>query len=81
MDLAWSRAADRKRQAEHRDRRQDMRASPAPSVRMSRTRSDAEAVEIVEEIQKKLARLAQLSRARSTPQAMNSTRESGEFCG
>jgi len=25
MDLAWSRAADRKRQAEYRDRRQAMR--------------------------------------------------------
>jgi hypothetical protein len=48
---------------------------------MSRTRSDAESIEIVEEIQKKLARLAQLSRARSTPQAVNSTKESGDFCG
>jgi hypothetical protein len=48
---------------------------------MSRARSEAEAAEIVEEIQKKLARLAQLSRARSMPQAVNSTRESGDFCG
>jgi hypothetical protein len=48
---------------------------------MSRARSESEVVEIVVEIQKKLARLAQLSRARSTPQAVNSTRESGDFCG
>jgi hypothetical protein len=48
---------------------------------MSRARSEAEAIEIVEEIQKKLARLAQLSRARSTPQMVHSTTESGEFCG
>jgi len=48
---------------------------------MSRARSESEVVDIVEEIQKKLARLAQLSRARSTPQVVNSTQESGDFCG
>jgi hypothetical protein len=48
---------------------------------MSRARSEAEVVEIVEEIQKNLARLAQLSRARLTSQVVNSTQESGKFCG
>jgi hypothetical protein len=48
---------------------------------MSRARSESEAIEIVEEIQRKLARLAQLSRARSTPDVVNLTKESGDFCG
>jgi hypothetical protein len=48
---------------------------------MSRARSEAELLEIVEEIQKNLARLAQLSRARSTSQVVNSIEESGEFHG
>ena len=46
---------------------------------MSRARSDWEALDMVEEIQKKLAslgqRVAQMSRARSTPQAVNSMEE------
>jgi uncharacterized protein YaaR (DUF327 family) len=52
---------------------------------MSRARSDSEAMEMVEEIQKKLAnlaqRVAQMSRARSTPQALNQTGECGGFRG
>lgn len=52
---------------------------------MSRTRSEAEVVEIVEEIQKKLASLGRwathLSRARSTPQVVNQMKESDGFRG
>jgi len=48
---------------------------------MSRARSEAEVLGIVDEIQKKLARLAQLSRVRSTPQVVNSTKESRDFWG
>jgi hypothetical protein len=54
-------------------------------VRMSRTRSESEVIEMVEEIQKKLARLGrwtrQLSRTGSTPQHANRTEESGGFHG
>jgi hypothetical protein len=49
-DLAQSRTDERRRQAEHRARKE---AVIAPGrVRMSRTRSEAEVVDMVEEIQK-----------------------------
>jgi hypothetical protein len=54
-------------------------------VRMSRTRSEAEVIDMVEEIQKKLARLGRwtmrMSRTGSTPQRANRTEESGGFRG
>jgi len=52
---------------------------------MSRTRSESEVLDMVEEIQKKLASLGrwtvQLSRTGSTPQHANRPGESGVFRG
>lgn len=82
-DLAQSRADERRRQAEHRARKEPVVAPGR--VRMSRTRSEAEVLDMVEEIQKKLASLGrwtmQLSRTGSTPQRANRTEESGSFRG
>jgi hypothetical protein len=86
-DLAQARADERARQAEHRAQVQ-ARAEPVAGrggVRMSRTRSEAEVIEMVGEIEKKLAHVkrwaTQLSRTGSTPQAANRTAECGGFCG
>jgi hypothetical protein len=86
-DLEHARAADRERQARHREcdreRRAVERAVTSPQV--SRTRSDLEAVEMVQEIQKKLAGLercvARMSRAMSTPQRTDHVEECGGFRG
>jgi len=91
-DLERFRTAERERQARHRDRaREAMTTAPtavpeaAAAPGMSRARSDLEAVEIVQEIQKKLAGLercvARMSRARSTPQHADSAKESAGFRG
>jgi hypothetical protein len=52
---------------------------------MSRTRSEAEVVEMVGEIEKKLAGMkcwaTQLSRSGATPQAANRTAETSDFRG
>jgi hypothetical protein len=82
-DLAQSRADERRRQASHRAHKEP--AIAPGGVRMSRTRSAAEVIDMVEEIQKMLARLErwtrQLSRTGSTPQRANQTTESGDLRG
>jgi hypothetical protein len=83
-DLEHARAVDRERQARHRERDRERRAVER-AVNVSRARSDLEAVEMVQEIQKKLAGLercvARMSRARSTPQRTDHVEECGEFRG
>jgi hypothetical protein len=85
QDLERSRADERRRQAEHRAGPRREGVTAAGRVRMSRTRSEAEVLDMVEEIQKKLARVGrwarQLSRTGSVPQARNQTEESGGFRG
>src|SRR5262249_49882178 len=82
-DLAQSRADERRRQAKHRAGKKPVTAPGR--VRMSRTRSEAEVLEMVEEIQKKLASLGrwtlELSRTGSTTQRANRSGESGVFGG
>ncbi|MDQ3301137.1 MAG: hypothetical protein M3619_31540 [Myxococcota bacterium] len=86
-DLERARALDRERQARRRERvREPATTQTAPSaLPMSRARSDLEAVEMVQEIQKKLAGLgrcvARLSRATSTSQHTDHAAESGGFRG
>jgi hypothetical protein len=85
-DLEQARAGERERQTRRRARARvsDSKATTA-AVRasMSRARSDLEAMEMVQEIQKKLAGLercmARLSRARSTAQCSESAAESSGF--
>ncbi|MFZ5634988.1 MAG: hypothetical protein ACOY82_00220 [Pseudomonadota bacterium] len=82
-DLEQARAAERERQARRRARVDETTA--AVTAPMSRARSDLEAMEMVQEIQKKLAGLercvARMSRARSTAQRGESAAESSGFRG
>ncbi len=87
-DLERSRAEERERQARHRARRETKPAGDPPLAGerpVSLDRSDAEVVDMLEEIQKKLAsvarRVTRMSRDRSMPQALEQTNECGGFRG
>jgi hypothetical protein len=84
-DLAQSRADERRRQAKHRAGGCGGTGTGRDTVRMSRTRSEAEVIEMVGEIEKKLAGVkrwaTQVSRTGSTPQAANRTAETSDFRG
>ena len=82
-DLERSRADERERQARHRAREKKV---PVGRDRpMSLDRSDSEVMDMVEEIQKKLASLARhverLSLDRSTPRTIDQAGECGGFRG
>jgi hypothetical protein len=83
-DLEQARAAERERQARRRARVSET-ATATETAPMSRARSDLEAMEMVQEIQKKLAGLercvARLSRARSTAQRSDPAAESSGIRG
>jgi len=88
-DLERSRADERERQARHRAREKKKSVvgdHPVSRDRpMSLDRSESEVMDMVAEIQKKLASLARrvtrLSLDRSTPQAVDQMGESGGFHG
>ena len=88
-DLERSRADERERQARHRAREKKKSVvGDHPLARdrpMSLDRSESEVMDMVEEIQKKLASLARrvtrMSLDRSTPQAADQMGESGGFHG
>jgi hypothetical protein len=82
-DLERSRAEERERQRRHRARRKQEPAARDRSLSLDR--SDSEVVDMVEEIQKKLASLARrvtrMSLDRSAAQALDQTNERGGIRG